>query len=120
VVVAHVWVAGGLHVEACEGSGIVAAPTPDTPLLDCDVTDQLAFEHTGGVDEPAGEAYIRVNTVGVLPSDALTHTGPESGPTGDNGIWTVTREGSVIAWVDYPDLNGVACAGTGVGGVASS
>jgi hypothetical protein len=117
-IVAHVWVAGGLHLDACEGSGIVIAPAADAPPPDCATADQIAFEHTGGVDEPAGEAFIRVNTIGILPSDVLTHTSPASGPTGDDGLWTVARDGSVIAWVDYPDLNGVACTGSGVGGVA--
>jgi hypothetical protein len=118
VIVANVWVAGGLHLSACEDSGIAVAPAPDPPPLDCSALDQIAFEHTGGVDEPAGEAFIRVNTVGILPSDELTHIGPPSGPTGDDGIWTVMRNGAVVAWVDYPDLNGVACVGSGIGGVA--
>jgi hypothetical protein len=31
------------------------------------------------------------------------------------GVWQVVREGSVVASVDYPDLSGTACQGTGIG-----
>jgi hypothetical protein len=45
----------------------------------------------------------------------MTRTAPSD--TGWDGSWQVVREGSVIAAVEYDELDGIACRGSGVGGV---
>lgn len=45
--------------------------------------------------------------------EQMTRTMPSE--TGWDGTWQVVRDGSVTA-VDFDELNGVACRGSGVGG----
>ena len=87
-----------------------------TPLA-CSSEDMMPFAHTGGVDEPAGEAYIRVNTEGITPSDELIQVTHVPGDGSGGGLWNLVREGNVLAVIDWRSLEGVACRGSGIAGV---
>jgi hypothetical protein len=55
---------------------------------------------------------------GFLQTDVIEQmTRDPGGSTEWDGVWQVVRAGSVIAAVDFSSLGGVACRGSGVGGV---
>ena len=107
-----------LASATCAGAGLSPSVTTPTSMLGCSPGDERAFSHQGPSLLPAGEAFIRANVAGILPSDAVDQldavTGvlkPRSGP------WVIERDGTVVAWVDYETLSGVACRGSGIEGV---
>jgi hypothetical protein len=85
--------------------------------LACSAGDMMPFAHTGVVREPAGESYIRVNVSGIQPSDALVQVFAEPNDDVGRGIWNLERNGQVLAVIDWETLQGIACRGSGVGGV---
>jgi hypothetical protein len=97
----------------------VASSTPDLELvvLDCRPDDQVAFTGPDGRIEPGGSAYIVGNLPGFERGDVVEQmTRNEGDGTAWSGVWQVVRDGSVVASVDYPELSGAACEGTGIGG----
>jgi hypothetical protein len=97
----------------------VASDTPDLELvvLDCRPEDQIPITPPENRDEPAGSAYIVGNIPGFERTDVVEQMTRQQGGESDwAGVWQVVRDGSVVASVDYPDLTGAACEGTGIGG----
>jgi len=95
-------------------------PVPRNILLDCPEVDRVAFPALGGPRiQPGGSAYVRGNLAGFLRQDVIEQmTKRDGGDAGGwEGTWQVTREGSVVATVEFPRLRGVACRGSGIGGV---
>jgi hypothetical protein len=89
-------------------------------VLDCAPSDRVQFTTPGGPRIlPGGSAYITGNLPGFIRSDVVEQMtrDADAGPGGWEGIWQVTRDGVVIAIVDFGDLSGVACRGSGIGGV---
>jgi hypothetical protein len=55
---------------------------------------------------------------GFQQTDVIEQMTREPGGTTEwDGVWQVVREGSVIAVVEFGALSGVACRGSGIGGV---
>lgn len=53
-----------------------------------------------------------------LQTDVIEQmTRDPDGATEWDGMWQVARDGSVVAAVDFASLSGVACRGSGIGGV---
>jgi hypothetical protein len=77
---------------------------------------QVAFHFSArGVKRSAGASYITANLEGVGPGDRIV---PMDGGAGESwGPWLIVRDGVTTAWVDYRSLSGVACEGSGIGGV---
>jgi hypothetical protein len=97
----------------------VASSTPDLELvvLDCRPDGQVRFTGLDARIEPGGSAYIVGNLPGFERGDVVEQMTRAEGGEGDwAGVWQVVREGSVVASVEYPDLSGAACEGTGIGG----
>lgn len=95
----------------------------DVPLdgylafLACSSEDMMPFAHEGdGYLLPAPPFYIIANLVGFQPDDELTRIRSDEGEPGA-GIWEVRRGGDVIAVIHAPSLDGIACRGSGIGGV---
>ncbi len=108
--------AGSLVDPKTEVRLVIATPRI-TPLpagaedgLTCPASDRVAFGGPRTVILPAGEAFVRGNTGGIERSDQVVQASAGS------DLWHVVRDGAVIAVVDYRTLDGVACAGSGVGG----
>jgi hypothetical protein len=82
--------------------------------LACAQENMMPFADQAG-DEPAGELYIRLNVEGIRQSDELERL------TGDDpvgyGLWEVIRGDDVVAVIDFESLDGIACRGSGIGGV---
>jgi hypothetical protein len=97
----------------------VTEATPDLELvvLDCRPEDHVPIAGPDARIEPGGSAYIVGNLPGFEQSDVVEQMTREQDEESDwAGVWQVVRDGSVVASVDYPDLSGAACAGTGIGG----
>jgi hypothetical protein len=97
----------------------VAFTDPDLELivLDCRPEDQVPITGPDTRIEPGGSAYIVGNLPGFERSDVVEQMTRDHGGESDwAGVWQVVREGSVVASVEYPDLSGAACQGTGIGG----
>lgn len=95
----------------------VTVPPRDELTLACPIDERLKFEHTGGSLMPGADVFIRANVGGVTQQDAVVQVTWPDGPGSWNGIWAVYREGALVAFVQYEGLSGVACRGTGIGGV---
>jgi hypothetical protein len=97
----------------------VAVTDPDLELvvLDCRSEDQVPITPPEKRIEPAGSAYIVGNIPGFERSDVVEQmTREEGSDAGDlAGVWQVVRDGTVVASVDYPELSGTACRGSGIG-----
>ncbi|HUG88333.1 MAG TPA: hypothetical protein VMP42_06165 [Actinomycetota bacterium] len=108
------------------GPALGPSPTvstrPEIPqggvTLACPEEEQIDFTFAGPlIREPAGAAIIRVNLAGIRGTDTLEQVSTDpNGETRWDGVWRVVRDGSVIAMVRVPELNGVACAGSGISG----
>jgi hypothetical protein len=87
--------------------------------LSCPAEDRIAFAAPGGPRIlPGGSAYIRGNLEGFRQDDVIEQmTKDPDGDTEWSGVWQVVREGSVVAAIDFSSLGGVACRGSGIGGV---
>ncbi len=99
---------------------VVAEPVSREIQLECPVDDRIAFAAPDGPRIlPGGSAYITGNLEGFRPGDVVEqmtrHDGGGAG--GWDGTWQVVRDGSVVAIVEFPELSGVACRGSGIGGV---
>ena len=84
--------------------------------LACSEPDMMPFGHTGPYVLPAGEAFVRGNVVGIRTTDELGQIGI---PGDWQGVptWEVTRDGAATAVIDGTTLEGIACRGSGIGGV---
>ena len=119
----NVWLV--VNAEWPEGNATFIMPlsvdpsTPDLELvvLDCRPGDQVPITPPENRIEPAGSAYIVGNIPGFEQSDVVEQmTREEGSDAGDlAGVWQVVRDGTVVASVDYPELSGTACAGSGIG-----
>ncbi len=94
----------------------------DVPLdgyltqLACSDEDMMPFADEGGY-QPAPPAYITVNVAGFLNSDELTQIRFDNSAFPGAGLWQASRDGDVIAVIAVPSLEGIACRGSGIGGV---
>jgi hypothetical protein len=88
-------------------------------VLACPTEDRVEFSTPDGPRIlPGGSAYIRGNMEGFLQSDVIEQmTRDPGGATEWDGPWQVVRDDSVIAAVGFGSLRGVACRGSGIGGV---
>lgn len=97
----------------------VASDTPNLELvvLDCRPEDQVPITPPENRIEPAGSAYIVGNIPGFEQGDVVEQMTREEGSDAGElaGVWQVVRDGTVVASVDYPELSGTACAGSGIG-----
>jgi hypothetical protein len=97
----------------------VAFTDPDLELvvLDCRPEDQVAITGPDTRILPSGSAYIVGNLPGFERGDVVEQmTRKDGGDAGDlAGVWQVVRDGAVVASVDYPELSGTACRGSGIG-----
>jgi hypothetical protein len=98
---------------------VVGSPSDHDIELDCAEEDRIAFTTPDGPRIlPGGSAYIRGNMEGFLQTDVIEQmTRSNAGSSEWDGVWQVVRDGSVIAAVEYGTLGGVACLGSGIGGV---
>jgi hypothetical protein len=116
----------GASVRWPNGSGdftvsfeVVGEPGTRRIVLGCPAEDRVPFSTPDGPRIlPGGSAYIRGNMAGSLQTDVIEQMTREPGGTSEwEGVWQVVREGSVIAAVEFDSLRGVACRGSGIGGV---
>jgi hypothetical protein len=87
--------------------------------LDCPLSDRIVFAAPEGPRiMPGGSTYITGNLAGFVQGDVVEQMtrDADAGPGGWEGVWQVTRDGSVIATVEFADLSGAACRGSGIGG----
>ncbi|HEX6400452.1 MAG TPA: hypothetical protein VF108_08320 [Actinomycetota bacterium] len=98
---------------------VAGAPSDRDIELDCPEEDRIAFATPDGPRIlPGGSAYIRGNMAGFQQTDVIEQmTREPGGSTEWDGTWQVVRGGSVIAAVEFGSLRGVACRGSGIGGV---
>jgi len=91
--------------------------TPEV-VLDCPPDDRVEFPTPDGpFILPGGSAFIRGNLAGFLQTDVIEQMTRRPGGASEwDGTWQVVRQGAVIAAVDF-SLSGVACRGSGIGGV---
>ena len=95
----------------------VQVPPRDQLQLACPAQDHEGFNHNGGSLLPGADLFIRANVRGISRRDAVVQVTWPDGPGSWNGTWAVYREGALAAFVQYEGLSGVACKGTGIGGV---
>ena len=95
----------------------VTVPSQDELSLACPPDQRIRFQHSGAVIMPGGSAFITGNVEGLTLHDALAQVTWSSGPNSWSGMWAVYRDGSLVALIRFDGLSGVACAGSGVGGV---
>jgi PASTA domain len=90
-------------------------PLPDgaADVLSCPAADRVSFGGPRIRILPAGAAYVAGNTQGILGTDVVEQA---TSTHGDEGLWHVIRDGEVLAVIDYPSLDGQACAGSGIAG----
>ncbi|HEX4941137.1 MAG TPA: hypothetical protein VFW51_01285 [Actinomycetota bacterium] len=98
---------------------VVGSPESASIELGCAVDEQVEFVTPDGPRRlPGGSAFIRLNLAGVQQSDVIEQmTRKPRGTSRWEGMWQVVRDGSVVAAVDFGSLRGVACRGSGIGGV---
>jgi hypothetical protein len=94
------------------------APSLELVLLDCGRGEQVDFAApTGPRILPGGSAYIVGNLPGFERGDVVEQmTRDRGGESEWSGVWQVVRDGAVVASVDFPDLSGTACSGSGIAG----
>jgi len=97
----------------------VAFTDPDLELvvLDCRAEDQVSISGPDTRILPGGSAYIIGNLPGFEKGDIVEQMTRDPGGESEwSGVWEVVRNDSVVASVDFPELSGEACRGTGIGG----
>jgi PASTA domain len=104
-------IASGLEVRLVVATEITPLPRGAEDALACPAVDRVAFGGPHAVVLPAGEAWVRGNTGGIEKTDEVV----PATSNGSSALWHVIRDGAVIAVVDDGTLDGVACAGSGVG-----
>jgi hypothetical protein len=94
------------------------APSLELVVLDCGLEEQVDFPAPNGPRIlPGGSAYIVGNLPGFERGDVVEQmTRDQGGDSEWSGVWQVVRDGAVVASVDFPDLSGTACSGSGIGG----
>jgi hypothetical protein len=107
----------GLVCSASDIDGTVRPRDPDGDGidLDCAASSQVTFRHRGLYNLPLGESYVRVNVMGLRPTDELVPPTNGSGLGGYEGIWTVVREAKTVASIEYPSLDGITCRWNAIG-----
>jgi hypothetical protein len=108
----------GEGFDVAFGIDVTESPDPEgvrlNDLLGC--WPQRRFEFSEKVVlEPAGSSFIEVNIAGIRSADAVAPLGGEV--ERGWGPWLVFRDAVTIAWIDYRSLAGVACEGSGIGGI---
>jgi hypothetical protein len=109
-----------------DGDTVALVVATDITPLPAGATDALAcpasaHEPFGGPRyrlQPAGEAFIRVNTAGIRDDDVVGVVADALPDGYGPRLWHVIRDGEVVAVVDYDLLDGVACVGSGIGGAS--
>lgn len=109
-------VEAGTRVRLVIATEITPLPSGAVDALACPPTDHVAFGGPRFRDDPGGSAYITVNLGPRIGVEAVQVTFEAGSTTGWDGLWHVTRDGRVIAVVDYASLDGVACRGSGFAG----
>jgi hypothetical protein len=104
-------ITNSLEVRLVVATQITPLPAGAEDALGCPVADRVAFGGPHAVLLPAGEAFVRGNTGGIEKSDEVVQASSD----GSSQLWHVIRDGEVIAVIDDQTLDGVACAGSGVG-----
>jgi hypothetical protein len=108
-------VVSGASVRLVIATEITPLPKGAANALDCAPSQREPFGGPRLRLDVGGSGYIVANLTGrPLRHETVvqvTSDGPEW-----EGLWHVMREGSVIAVVAYPSLDGVACSGSGVAG----
>ena len=95
---------------------VVTASSPTQASLTCKGRDQIKFAAPKGFRiAPGGSAYI-VGNLGIPQSDVVEQMTKSAGGAEWYGTWQVVRDGQVVALVNFPTLDGVACRGSGIGG----
>jgi hypothetical protein len=108
-------VARGALVEVVVATNVTPLPRAATNVLDCDLQHREAFGGPYLRIAPGGSGYIVGNIGGItLTEEVIQATFDENEQW--KGLWHIIREGSVVAVVDVPSLDGVACQGSGVAG----
>jgi hypothetical protein len=95
----------------------VQVPPRDQLQLACSTQDRDLFDHNGPFLTPGSDTFIRANLGDISLRDAVVQVTWPDGPGSWNGTWVVYREGALVAFVQFESLSGVACSGTGIGGV---
>lgn len=95
----------------------VTVPSQDELTLACPPDQRIRFQHSGAVITPGGSAFITGNVEGLTLHDAVAQVTWSGGSNSWSGMWAVYRDGSLVALIRFDGLSGVACAGSGVGGV---
>lgn len=110
---------GGGEGDFSVSFDVVGSPESASIELGCAVDEQVEFVTPDGPRRlPGGSAFIRLNLAGVRQSDVIEQMTRKPGGTSRwDGAWQVVRDGSVVAAVDFGSLRGVACRGSGIGGV---
>ena len=111
-------VSTGSRVSLEVATRIMPLPQGAADALDCGANERVAFGGPNHVLLPSGALYITANLPGIERTDQVMQiTSTSSDPRFDwDGLWHVIRDGEVIAVVDYPSLDGVACDLSGVAG----
>jgi PASTA domain len=110
-------VASGSSVRLEVATTIEPLPEGAADALSCDPDERAAFGGPNVRILPGGSAYIVGNIGGIELADDVVQITSTDRRYGDNGIWHVSRDGAVIAVVDFESLDGEACRDSGVGGV---
>ena len=112
---------GRVHGEVCGDSSIEGNVPPRDPdedgvELDCLATRQVAFRTPGNpVLFGEAEPLMRGVVDGIRETDFLLPPRRGAGLSGYDGVWTVEREGKIVASIDYPTLDGITCRWNAIG-----
>jgi hypothetical protein len=116
--------APGPGTPASAGFGVLLRVSgTDVPLdgyltqLNCSQADMMPFADDGARDLPTPPTYITVNLPGFQDGDELNQIRFDNSEFPGAGIWQASRDGEVIAVIAVPSLDGIACRGSGIGGV---
>jgi len=113
---------GRVDGEVCTSYGISGTVPPRDPdqdgiELDCMAGSQVAFRpKTALARLHIGEPFITANVTGIRETDDVLPPDGVDGSDGWDGIWTVEREGKIVASIDYQTLDGISCRFSGIGG----
>jgi hypothetical protein len=92
-------------------------PDDTTSALSCPDKDQMPFPGPDKVQADAvSEAYIRSVVPGILSGDELSAAWVDS-PWNNVLAYKVQRDGETLAFIGATTLQGIACRGSGIGGV---
>jgi hypothetical protein len=108
----------GLVCRASDIDGTVRPRDPDGDGidLDCAASSQVAFyDSSGVVVYGSAEALMRSVVSGIRETDVLVPPQTPTGPSDDEGTWTLEREGKTVASIEYPSLDGLTCRWNAIG-----